>query len=105
MTQQYLKGELSLRLGEVGNHPDCATVPAVADLRRRVEDAPLSALPDLALEAMDVLDAVCWASLEDGDTAAFERESRLGRELHEFAVCAGLLSWAPLPSRPAPRPL
>lgn len=89
--EQYLRGELSVRLGEVCNGPGNAVAPAVADLRRRVEDAPLDALPELALEALDVLDAMCWASLEDGDTAGFERGSRLSEELHEFAMCAGLL--------------
>lgn len=91
MTQQYLKGEFSLRLGEACGEPDNPAVPAVADLRRRVEEAPLTALPALVLEAVDVLDAVCWASLATGDVAAFERECWRGTQLREFATCAGLL--------------
>lgn len=95
MTQQYLKGELSLRLSEACDDPVCgvapAVAPALADLRRRVEDAPLTALPALAFEAVEVLEAACWTSLANGDMAAFEGECRKGAQLHEFATCAGLL--------------
>jgi len=92
MTQQYIRGELSLRLGALSTKQECdAVYVALIDLRQRVECAPLSALPDLAAEAMDLVDAVCLASLEKGDLAAFDRECRDGASLHVFATCAGLL--------------
>lgn len=91
MTQQYLKGQLSLHLGEACDEPDYATHRALAQLRRRVEDAPVAALPALAAEAMEAVDAACWAALAHGDVATFDRECRTCVELHEFATCAGLL--------------
>lgn len=92
MTQQYLKGELSLQLGEACDEPDDATRGALVELRRRVEDAPVAALPALAAEAMRAVDAVCWVALAHGDLATFDRECRMCAELHEFATCAGLLA-------------
>jgi hypothetical protein len=90
MTQQYIKGELSLCL-EFCDEPGCFVGPALSELRRRVEDAPLTELPELAREAVGLVEEVCWASLEAGDMAAFERGCDNGAQLHEFAVCAGLL--------------
>ncbi len=91
MTQQYLRGELSLQLGVACDEPDGATRGALVELRRRVEDAPMAALPALAAEALRVVDAVCWVALAQGDVATFDRECRLCAELHEFAACAGLV--------------
>jgi hypothetical protein len=92
VTQQYLKGELSLRLGEACEAPpDHSVERALIELRRRVEDAPLTALPALAVEAENVLDAACWAWLEHGDMTAFCRTCSTCARLHEFACCAGLL--------------
>jgi hypothetical protein len=91
MTQQYLNGELSLHLGEACDEPDYAMGTTLAALRRRVEDAPVAALPALAAEAVDAVDAACWAALTHGDLAAFDRECRACARLHEFATCAGLI--------------
>lgn len=91
VTQQYLNGELSLHLGEIDDEPDYAVGAALAALRHRVEEASVTELPALATEALDVVDAACWAALTHGDLASFERECRTCARLHEFATCAGLI--------------
>jgi hypothetical protein len=40
---------------------------------------------------MELADAACWASLEQGDIDWFRREAAGATDLREFAVCAGLL--------------
>lgn len=92
MTQQYIRGELSLRLEELRDERFAGPAHALLDLRHRVEEAPADDLPELAGEAMEVVDVACWASLDQGDLDAFERECRDGASLREFAMCAGLLS-------------
>jgi hypothetical protein len=91
MTQQYIRGEFSVCLGAVcGEH--CPKVGhALHDLRMQVECAPSSLLPRLAAEALQVVDAACWTSLERGDVAAFAREAGEAAVLRELATCAGLL--------------
>lgn len=93
MTQQYIQGELSLRLGELCEaHLPLCNVQALRDVRRRVETAPGVELPHLAAEAMDVVDAACWECLAFGDVVGFVRECCMEASLYEFATCAGLLS-------------
>lgn len=90
MTQQYIRGELSLRLGGLCESR-CGFRALLGGLRHQVEEAPLAALPELAVEAMDVVDAACWMALASGDLATFDWECREMASLHEFATCAGLL--------------
>lgn len=90
MTQQYIRGEFSLLLGSLCDEGSVA-LHTLVDLRRRVERAPMYMLPDLAVEAMDIVDAACWVSLAQGDLTEFERESKEAVTVHEFATCAGLL--------------
>ena len=90
MTQQYIRGELSPRLGGLCEGRCCFKVLLLA-LRHQVETAPPGALPELAVKALDVVDAACWSSLTSGDLATFDWECREMASLHEFAVCAGLL--------------
>lgn len=93
MTQQYLVGELSVILGEV---QAAATTEACArrawDLRLEVESAPVTALPSAAARALALINSLCWESLTRGDAAAFARQAAICAELHEFGVCARLLS-------------
>jgi hypothetical protein len=98
MTQQYIRGELSLRLEGLcrleelrDGHLAAAELCALRELRRWVELAPTVELPRVAADAMDMVDAACWASLASGDLAAFDRECREGASLYEFVTCAGLL--------------
>lgn len=93
MTQQYLAGELSALLAElqatVGDH---AAAHTAARLRTEAETVPLRALAGIAAQALDLINAACWASVTDGDTAAFSRRARIAADLYDFGVCAGLLT-------------
>jgi hypothetical protein len=92
MTQQYLAGEMSSLLGELQSvATTSASARDLARLRRGAETWPLTALPGVALQALEVTDELCWDSLTRADVAAFARQAALGAELHEFGVCAGLL--------------
>jgi hypothetical protein len=92
MTQQYLIGELSLRLADlraaVGNRP----ADDVARLQREVESGPVSALAPAAARAIALADVLCWQSLATGDVAAFNRQARVSADLRLFGVCARLMT-------------
>lgn len=91
MTRQYLLGEVSLILGELqAVAPDEAAGQAMVRLRREAETGPLGALASVAARALVLTDGWCWDSLGRGDATAFARQAATGRELWEFAVCAGL---------------
>ena len=49
-------------------------------------------LPRLAQEALDLTDAICWATLEDGDATGFRRCVDAAEALLDFGVGAGLLA-------------
>lgn len=92
MTQQYIAGELSVllaRLESAATSP-AATVEA-ARLRRQAETWPLAALTRVVVQALALDDGLCWDSLTRGDEAAFAVAARVGADLREFGVCAGLL--------------
>jgi hypothetical protein len=92
MTQQYLAGELSLLLARLqAVATDQASARHIARLRREAEAGPLTALSSLMVRALALTDALCWQSLQRGDTAAFTRQSTICAELWNFGVCAGLL--------------
>jgi hypothetical protein len=90
MTQQYIVGQLSSLLSELesarGEWPT-----AVRDLRRDVESSPLTRLPELARKALNLIDMICWADLEDGDMRGFSRHAQTALALHDFADSARLL--------------
>ncbi|MGP4016925.1 hypothetical protein [Saccharopolyspora sp. 5N708] len=91
MTQQYLVGELSLRLAQlqaVAGAPAAAV--EAARLRREVETTLPTALTSVAVRAVRLLDEFCWDSLHRGDVAAFDGQAEVSAELYEFGVCAGL---------------
>ena len=91
MTQQYIVGEFSSLLGRLQQMPGEMLADAVADLRREVESSPVQRLPDLAQEALDLADTICWCALEEGDADGFCQ--RVGAEvaLGDFMLAAGLL--------------
>ena len=92
MTQQYLAGELSLRLGQLqAAAASRGRAREVARLRREAETVPLAALGCVALRALELADGMCWGSLVRGDGAAFSRQAAICAELWEFAICADLL--------------
>jgi hypothetical protein len=90
MTQQYIVGEFSWLLAELQPAPG-EWLAAVCDLRREVERAPLSELPRLASEALNLTDRICWAALERGDMGGFCGNATTAVALREFTANAGLL--------------
>ena len=92
MTQQYLVGELSLLLGELQLEV-CQRdfVKKVAGLRRRVERSPVGSLTQMAWQALELADDVCWDSLQRADASALICQSATCAKLREFAVCAALI--------------
>jgi hypothetical protein len=90
MTQQYIVGEFSSLLAELQPAP-AGRVAAVHDLRRAVESAPLPMLSQLAHEALDLTDVICWAALEEGDVSGFRRYAKIAVALGEFTANTGLL--------------
>jgi len=92
MTQQYLVGELSCLFAGLYPAPNEQLGDAVGELRHQVEFSPLSMLPRLAQEALDLTDAICWATLEDGDATGFRRCVDAAEALLDFGVGAGLLA-------------
>jgi hypothetical protein len=96
MTQQYLAGELSLRLARLqAVATNQASVREVAHLRREVEAGPLTALTSVVMRALALTDRLCWDSLDRGNAAAFSQQAAISAELCEFGVCAGLLEERP----------
>jgi len=92
MTQQYLVGELSLLLAHLqvlATDDECAV--RVADLRLMAEERGPSALAGVEVRALEIVDRLCWSSLQRGDVAAFARQAAAGVQLWEFGVCAGLI--------------
>jgi hypothetical protein len=92
MTQQYLTGELSLRLAQLqAGAIDQALARAFAHLRREAETSPPVALAAVLIRTLEVTDGLCWDSLARGDATAFTGQAASAAELREFGVCAGLL--------------
>jgi hypothetical protein len=93
MTQQYIAGELSVLLAQLqAVAADAAAARDVAGLRREAETRPLTALTRVVARALALDDGLCWDSLTRGDAVAFTRQARIGADLWEFSVCAGLLA-------------
>jgi len=93
MTQQYLAGELSLLLARVQavTTSEAAAREARA-LRRAAETGPIERLWSVTACALAFTEGLCWDSLATGDAVLFSRQSVLCAELHEFGVCAGMLT-------------
>jgi hypothetical protein len=92
VTQQYLTGELSLRLAqleEIASNDVC--IREVVDLRYEAEARPPAALTSLVVRALELTDSLCWDALARGDTMQLARGAAIAADLCEFGVCAGLL--------------
>ena len=92
MTQQYLCGELALRLARLeyaaaGQGFSCA----VHRLRRDAESSSPFALCDVVRRALRLADELCWGVLEHGNVSTFEEVTAIAADLLEFATCARLL--------------
>ena len=93
MTEQYLVGELSLRLArlcEVAGRTGFER--AVVQLRREAEVEPLGSLRRPLVHALALCDQLCWDSLARGEMSAFTSQVAVCVDLHDFGVCAGLLA-------------
>ena len=93
MTQQYLIGQFSALLEELQHPAEDRLAAAVRDLRREVESRPPWGLPELAHEAMDLSDTLCWDTLERGDSTGFGRYARAAAALGQFTDSARLNSF------------
>ncbi len=92
MTQQYLIGELSVRLEQLQAAAANGAARDVARLRHQVEAGAMTGLAPAAEQALALADGLCWESLSRGDIAAFTRQARLSGDLRLFGVCARLLA-------------
>jgi hypothetical protein len=91
VTQQYILGELSAVLAGLQATPDDWLSRVVGNLRREVEISPPAVLPQLAREAINLTEMLCWVALERGDVDDFCRYTETAGELREFTISAGLL--------------
>lgn len=92
MTQQYITGELSLRLAQLqAAATDPERARELGRLRYEAETTPLTALGAVVVRALGLADRLCWDSLGRGDALAFGRQASLCGDLWEFGVCARLL--------------
>jgi hypothetical protein len=91
LTQQYIAGELSSLLAALEPANEEHLEAAVGHLRHEVEFGPLARLPQLARDALDLTDVICWSELKRGDTDAFYRHARAADALRDFAVASGLV--------------
>jgi hypothetical protein len=91
MTQHYVAGELSLRLGELqAVATDQEGAREVARLRYEAETVPLATLGSVVVRALGLADRLCWNSLGCGDALAFSRQAAICADLWEFGICARL---------------
>ena len=93
MTEQYIVGELSVRLDQLeGVAPSTESAVEFARLRVQAETAAFETLPNIALQALHMLRGLCRDSLAQGDLQALTSQATIAAELREFAVSAGLLA-------------
>lgn len=93
MTQQYLVGELSLRLAQLRDAAGRSTLAqAVTQLRREAETEPLESLSRPLLRALELGDELCWDSLARGEATAFNSQAKVCADLYDFGLCASLLA-------------
>jgi hypothetical protein len=91
MTQQYLVGELSVRLEQLQSVTTSDTALEVACLRHQIEEGPLSGLVPAARRALTLADGLCWDSLSRGDVTAFASQATLAGDLRLFGISARLV--------------
>jgi len=93
MTEQYIIGELCVRLVELeAVAPTEESAGEFARLRVKAETARFETLPDMALQALHLIRELCRDSLARGDLQALTSQATMAAELREFAVSARLLA-------------
>lgn len=90
MTNQYLIGELSVRLEQLQSVAVGGEVRDVTRLRYEVENGGTGCLGLAAARAIELADVLCWRSLARGDMAAFSSQAGVSADLRLFGVCARL---------------
>lgn len=90
MTQQYLIGELSVRLERLQKTTTCSAARDMTRLRRQVESGSPAGLAPAAQRALELADQLCWESLSRGDAPEFAEQAGAAAELRQFAICARL---------------
>ena len=91
MTQEYLIGELSVRLEQLQAAAAPGAARDVTGLRHQVETGALTGLASAAVRALALADDLCWQSLSRGDATAFARQAEVSADLQQFGVCSRLL--------------
>ncbi|MED7825402.1 hypothetical protein [Streptomyces chiangmaiensis] len=94
MTRQYVAGELSQLIAELGTAAQTEETDVARELRglrRQAETQPLDSLGAIARRALTAGDALCWLSLSQGDVAGFQCQAGIVGQLYEFGICAGLV--------------
>lgn len=91
MTQQYLVGELSVRLEQLQVTATRGAARDMTRLRWQVESGSPDGLAVAARRALALADESCWGSLSCGDVPAFATQASAAAELRQFAICARLL--------------
>jgi hypothetical protein len=89
MTQEYLIGEVSVRLEQL----QAATAKSqvdVARLRREVETKPVTSLAATVTRVLALADGMCWDSISRGDVDEFDQQARISADLRLFGLCARL---------------
>ncbi len=91
MTQEYLIGELSVRLEQLQAATAWGGSGEVTRLRYQVETGAPAGLARAAVRAIALADDLCWQSLSSGDTVAFARQAEVSADLRQFGICSRLL--------------
>ena len=92
MTQEYLIGEVSVRLEQLQAATARGEAQDVARLRREVETRPLTSLATAVARALALADGLCWEALSRGNVGEFDQQARISADLRLFGQCARLLS-------------
>jgi hypothetical protein len=90
VTQQYIVGEFSALLARLEPTAQERLGEIAGNLRQEVECSPVSLLPRLAREALNLTDVICWFTLDHGDVCGFCRCAETAAALREFTACANL---------------
>jgi hypothetical protein len=90
MTQEYLIGEVSVRLEQLQAATARGEAQDVARLRREVETRPLTSLATTVARALALADGLCWDSLSRGNVDEFDQQARISADLRLFGLCARL---------------
>jgi len=90
MTQEYLAGELSVRLEQLQAATSAKSGSPLAHLRHQIESSPPTSLAAAVRRALALAEDMCWDSLAQGDALSFARQAAVSADLRQFGICARL---------------